>query len=76
MSGSIDRKQIVENASENLKKDASKIAKHIRYESFGADKNKKKKNEHACDRGASTGPARYCSAHIRQIYPANILGDN
>jgi len=55
---------------------AKEQAEHINYLPLGADNNKIKKNKKACDRGGSTGSCRFCSAHLRLIYPANILGDH
>eukprot|EP01084_Bolivina_argentea_P293088 504026_1 len=72
----VSLKQQLMKAAEDHKEDARQNAKNIRYESFGADKNKKKKNQQSCDRGTSSGPARYCSRHLReQIYPQSIIGD-
>mmetsp|Transcript_66926 Transcript_66926/g.60030 ORF Transcript_66926/g.60030 Transcript_66926/m.60030 type:complete len:542 (-) Transcript_66926:385-2010(-) len=70
------RKDCVIKLADALKDDSKVNAKHIAYQSFGSDKNKTRKNSKACDRGTSSGPARYCSSHIRQIYPQDIIGDN
>ena len=73
-----DREERLKEIAVVLTDDAKAKAKDISYVTFGSDKNKSRKNDEACTRGGSTGPARYCSKHLRPIYHCSkhdILGD-
>lgn len=71
-----DRLVIIKQAVVKLKKESKQQCNHIVFESFGTDKNKVRKNKQSCDRGSSSGAARYCSIHLREIFPSNIIDDN
>ena len=61
-------------ASEHRRQGKDQAA-HIIPEPMGSDGHKKRKNKENVDRGKHTTSARLCSAHLRQFYPQEILGD-
>ena len=67
--------ETLKSLSVEHKKRGKEQAPHIVAEQIGTDHSKQRKNKQNVDRGNHTTSARFCSAHIREFYPSEILGD-
>lgn len=73
---SMERKQQMLQIIKEHKKNSRAKSQEICCELFGLDLQKKTKDNQQCRRGKQSLTARYCSPHIRELYPQSILGDN